>query len=461
MTTFDQFGLATSVSNPKALEYWDDTILSFLSHSANVSSNLELALKNSELFPLPHIASGYFCMLLGQRSLVESAIGSYEKAIRQAKVIAITAREQTYLDGLDSLIKGNHLLAINLLKKILKKNPEDGFAAKLVHAIQFIIGDAKGMRSTLEDIIESYTDDNPAKSYVEGCYAFALEETGDYNHAEKIGRQAFEIANNDAWALHAVAHVYEMTGQVNNGINWLQNNSSTWSHCNNFKFHCWWHLALFYLDQKEYDKVLSLYDKEIRNKKTDDYRDIANGASLLARLEFERINVGDRWDELAKVSEKHTADNCLVFADLHYMLSLTAGNRTQAVEVLSANIKNFAETNKSFMSKIASEVGVSVMAGITAYQQQNYLTAFQHLSKAWPKLQKIGGSHAQRDVFERLTIESAIRSGCSDIAEKLLTTRLDERGALDGYAKRKFATIDRMRNASQLMQDSKRYELAG
>ena len=460
MTNTDLFGLEISTSNPKTIEYWNETILSFLSHSAKVSNFLNLAQKHSDLFPMPHIASGYFSMLLGQSGLVESAKSSFKRAIRQTNEIGITNREQSYLDGLNCLISGNHRNAIDHLQKILKHCPEDGFAAKLVHAIQFIIGDAKGMRSTLEQIIQSYSNDNPAKSYIQGCYAFALEETGEYKKAEKVGRQACEITKNDAWALHAVAHVYEMTGQVQAGINWLQNNSSTWSHCNNFKFHCWWHLALFYLDRKEYDKVLSLYDTEIRDKKTDDYRDIANGASLLARLEMEQINVGSRWEELANVSENHTGDNCLVFADVHYMLSLTASNRTNAVEILSTNIKNFAESKSNFMSKIAGKVGVSVIAGISAYQKQNYLTAFQHLSLAWPNLQQIGGSHAQRDVFERLTIESAIRSGCSDAAAKLLTTRLNERGALDGYAKRKFDLIKQMQNASQLMQDSNRYALA-
>ena len=460
MVIHDQFGLDITLSNPKILDSWNNTILSFLAHGADVSKNLNLTLKQSELFPMPYIASGYFSMLLGQKNLVEGAISSYKEASRQAKIIEITKREQNYLDGLDSLISGNHSSAINHLEKILELNPEDGFAAKLVHAIQFIIGDAKGMRSTLETIIDSYSDENPAKSYIQGCLAFALEETGEYKKAEKTGRQAFEATNNDAWALHAVAHVYEMTGQVRTGIQWLQSNSSAWSHCNNFKFHCWWHLALFYLDRKEFDKVLNLYDQEIRHKKTDDYRDIANGASLLARLEIEKVNVGNRWEELARASENHTDDNCLVFADLHYLLSLTSGNRIKSAELLSSNIQNFAHNGKNFMSKIASEVGVSVTSGITAYQESNYFTAYQHLSRAWPKLHKIGGSHAQRDVFERLTIESAIRSGRADAAANLLNTRLNERGALDGYAKRKFATIERMQKATELMHDATRLAVA-
>lgn len=461
MTTYDHFGLKTTLSNPDAIEDWNQTILSFLSHNANIAKNLDLAISRTEFFPMPHIASGFFSMLLGQRGLIKSAKTSFKTATNQANTVGITEREQNYLHGLQSIISGNHTEAINHIHNVLQQHPEDGFAAKLVHAIQFIIGDVKGMRSTLDKIIKSYSSDNPATSYIQGCYAFALEEAGDYKNAEKIGRQAFGQTNNDAWALHAVAHVYEMTNQVPAGIDWLQSNNSAWVHCNNFRFHCWWHLALFYLDRGQYDFVLSLYDSEIRYNKTDDYRDIANGASLLARLEIEQVDVGTRWEELAIASEKHTDDNCLVFADLHYMLSLTLGNHAHTAKILATNAGNFAKTGNSFMSNITNEVGIAVMAGISAYKKQNYLTAFHHLSNAWPNLQKIGGSHAQRDVFVRLTIESAIRSGRADFAKNLITTRSDMRGAIDGYATRKLAAVEQMQRATNLMQDTNHYASAG
>ncbi len=68
--------------------------------------------------------------------------------------------------------------------------------------------------------------------------------------------------------------------------------------------------------------MLRLYDEEIRAEPTDDYRDIANGASLLARLELAGIPVGSRWEELAAKAEARIEDRRLVFADLHYLLAL-------------------------------------------------------------------------------------------------------------------------------------------
>jgi hypothetical protein len=50
-------------------------------------------------------------------------------------------------------------------------------------------------------------------------------------------------------------------------------------------------------------------------------------------------------------------------------------------------------------------------------------------------MQLAGGSHAQRDVFERLTIDAGIRAGFLDEAETILGERRARRaGKLDRYA---------------------------
>ena len=90
-----------------------------------------------------------------------------------------------------------------------------------------------------------------------------------------------------------------MTRRCGDGISLIEDNLSAWSHCNNFRFHVWWHKALLHLDRGELDTALALYDAKIRDEKTDDYRDISNATSLLVRLELEGVNVGTRWQELA------------------------------------------------------------------------------------------------------------------------------------------------------------------
>ena len=57
--------------------------------------------------------------------------------------------------------------------------------------------------------------------FVRGMQAFGLEESGDYGAAEAAGLHAVEVNPDDVWAVHAVVHVREMQGRVDDGIRFL------------------------------------------------------------------------------------------------------------------------------------------------------------------------------------------------------------------------------------------------
>ena len=241
--------------------------------------------------------------------------------------------------------------------------------------------------------------------------------------------------------LHAVAHVFDMTGRTREGVTWLANQPETWAHCNNFRYHVWWHLALFHLDHGEHAEVLRLYDTEIRGEQTDDYRDIANGASLLVRLELDGVDIGNRWEELAQLCAARTDDGCVVFADLHYMLALSNGDsHGKACQLLQA-MKAQAETGQGTMARVCADAGVSAAEGLVRFSGGDYAGAYRSLAAARPSMPNVGGSHAQRDVFERLTIDAALRAGMLGEARMLLDDRTRLRGAVDGYAEKRLSRI--------------------
>ena len=93
------------------------------------------------------------------------------------------------------------------------------------------------MRDVLAGALPSWDEGVPGYGFVLGCYAFALEETGDYAAAERAGREAVECNSSDIWAAHAVAHVFEMTGRPHEGVAWVDSLQSNWAGCNNFAFH--------------------------------------------------------------------------------------------------------------------------------------------------------------------------------------------------------------------------------
>ncbi|MAB00426.1 MAG: tetratricopeptide repeat protein 38 family protein [Stappia sp.] len=454
MPQTDHFGYPLTLPGPAALAPWRATVSAFLAHGSSTPEHLAETLRLAPDFALGHASHGLFCLLLARRELVTVAEADWHRATEAADRVGATARERAVVDALRDWLGGAPRKAVDRLDQTLAAHPADALLMKLVHGIRFVLGDGGGMRRSIETVLPSYGADHPALGYALGCHAFALEETGDYVRAEREGRRAVSLAGDDAWGLHAVAHVLDMTGRAEEGRTWLETNTGAFDHCNNFRYHVWWHLALMYLDKGEIDRVIELYDNDIRAERTDDYRDISNAASLLVRLEIEGANVGGRWDELARLSETRVDDRCNVFADLHYLISLEAGDRRRAADRMLASVSAHAEEDTD-MGRIAGTAGEPAALGLDAYYRGSYFSAFRHLSAARPHLVAIGGSHAQRDVFERITIDAALKAGLAQDAEDLLRARLSLRGGLDRFAAERLEQAARMKRAAAIMQDKR------
>ncbi|MGI9356778.1 MAG: tetratricopeptide repeat protein [Rhizobiaceae bacterium] len=431
----DVFGQTTTLTDPQAMASWNKTQLAFLAHGAATPAHLAATLEAEPHFALGHTVKAMFYLLLGRRELVETAREAYEAALSAARMTPISHREQRFIDALGIWLEGCPKRALGHFEAAMAQNPDDTLAMKLDHAIRFVLGDSAGMRAMVERVMPAYCADHPGHGYLLGCHAFGLEETGEYSRAKVAGIQGLLMATDDAWGLHAVTHVHDMMGDAPGGLKWLTGREDAWRHCNNFRYHVWWHKALMHLDLGEYDAALDLYDCEVRKDKTDDYRDISNATSLLSRLELDGIDVGQRWEELADICTNRTEDGCLIFADLHYMLALVGGQRDDAIATLMGRLHRDAAEGQTDIQATMAAPGLSAAAGLEAFGEGDYEAAFLNLAKARPTMRDAGGSHAQRDVFERLTIDCGIRAGHLDEAACILAARTAQRGGReDGYA---------------------------
>ncbi|MEM9783398.1 MAG: tetratricopeptide repeat protein [Pseudomonadota bacterium] len=429
---------------------WGATVAAFLAHCRSTPEHLGRVIEGAPDFALAHAAKGFFLLLLGRSELVSPACTAMAEAERLAETVPQEEprRLQAYLEALRLYAAGRPTPATARLGRWLDEAPGDMLALKLDQAIRFVLGDRRGMLARTNAALVAY-DSHAFEGFALGCHAFALEENGAYAAAEKAGRRGLEHAPNDAWGLHAVAHVYDMTARGAAGLRFLEDHEAAWAHCNNFGAHVWWHLALFHLDLGDYDRVLDLYDARIRAERTDDYRDIANAASMLTRLEIEGVAVGARWDELAALAENRVEPGCVVFADLHYQLALEAAGKRGAADAMIDRLAADAASQDHDMHEVAAVAGLPAARGLTAFRAGRYGEAFDALRDVRPSLQRVGGSHAQRDVFSRVMIEAAIRARRYDDAETELAGRAARRGGEDGFtARRREAIAKAKRSAS-------------
>jgi len=442
----DLNGLAVSLDDPIALNAWNNVQRAFLAHGATTPDHLAIVLTRQPGFALGHAVKGMFYLLLARRELmpvVEADLAAAQSAAAQG---GASDREQSFVDALSDAISGQWWRAAARLDLVVQKWPGDALAMKLVQSLRFMLGDASGMLASARHAKLGFASDHELHGYLLGCEAFALEETGDYAAAEAIGRAGLELCPDDAWGLHAVAHVYDMTGHADTGVRWLAGRSKHWAHCNNFGYHVWWHLALFHLDRGAYGPVLELYDRKVRPKPTDDFRDISNAASLLLRLGIEGVDVGDRWEELGAFSAARTDDGCIVFADLHYLLALNATGRTQEATNLTARIARDVATIEHDQHEVCALTGNAAARGLLSFRAGHYTAAARDLHAALHFMPRMGGSHAQRDVCWRLAVEAHLRCGDCIGAEGLLARRVLERGAEDGYTARRRHQIAQRRS---------------
>lgn len=323
-----------------------------------------------------------------------------------------TASEQALVGALTFASVGQLKSAADRLELHLAEAPTDFIALKIAHSLRFMSGQPAEMLSLTRRVQSDWTPAEAAYGFVLGCHAFGLEEMGYFGEAEAYGRNAYRHEPLDAWGLHAVSHVMEMSNRTDEGIQWLEASRPDWSSCNNFAFHIGWHLALFHLERGDTPTVLSIYDRDVRASRTDDFRDMANAASLLWRLEQEGIEVGDRWTELRDIAFKRRRDTTYVFGSLHYLLVLVArGDKAGVAELLEA-LGERAKITGDDQSEIAARIGLPLAAVITG--TSGSALAAGELAETAALLQNIGGSHAQRDVFLRTLLLAASKSGNVD-----------------------------------------------
>ena len=125
-----------------------------------------------------------------------------------------------------------------------------------------------------------------------------MEETHRYEEAETAALKAIEINQDDAWALHALAHINEMRGDIQKGIDFMKFEEGNWANCHALACHMWWHLCLYLLDQGKKAEVLKIYDEKISHFiESVAPLDLVDASSLLYRLYLEGMIDKDdyRW----------------------------------------------------------------------------------------------------------------------------------------------------------------------
>jgi tetratricopeptide (TPR) repeat protein len=419
----DRRGITYTAANQDAVDHFDATITEYVHMGTETGARLKETLAADADFPMAHVLRGCFMQLFSIPVLTEKARQSLAKARAASASVGADDREQHHMDALGAWVAGDMHSALEHWESILLDHPLDMLAVKLSQFTHFYLGNSRQLRDSIARILYAWHPDVPGHANVLGMYAFGLEESGDYQAAERTGRLAVESDPGDPWSVHAVAHVLEMQDRRRDGIAWLRELEPHWRAANNFRFHLWWHLALFHLELAQYDEVLQLYDREFRAEPSEEYLDICNATSMLWRLEERGVQVGDRWKELAEISATRIDGHALVFPDMHFMMALAAAGNTGDGDAMLRSLEAARSAAGVTQAGVIDGVGLELARAIAAWYRGDYQGVVEHLLPIRYSLPTIGGSHAQRDLFHQLLIAAALRAPRPALARALLAER--------------------------------------
>ena len=347
------------------------------------------------------------------------------KSVHAAEALAATAndRERMHIAAVRAWLDGDWERAAESWGRASIAWPHDLLALQFAQVGDFFLGCSHMLRDRVARVLPHWSRDMPGDGYVQGMYAFGLEEAGDYAQAEARGREAVALNSQDAWAVHAVAHVMEMQGRAAEGVAFLAAGAHDWAPNSLFAYHLWWHKALFHLDADDAASALRLFDEKISAAGFGQALELLDGSSLLWRIALLGHDVGERWIGLAEKWHTRIADGCYAFNDVNAMLAFVGAGDSQAQARLIETVKR-AATEGGSNAMMSREIGVPACEGFAAFGRGDHARAVDWLLPLRAKANRFGGSHAQRDMFSWTLTEAAIRLGERGLAEAFVAERL-------------------------------------
>jgi len=412
----DTLGNPVAAMHDTTLRAVDDFIEGYLAYETRAEGILPAA----DAAPgscLANVYAGLVWMFLESPDAPSHASRYLAAAERAA--FAATPREQLNTALLHAWVADDLPAALRLCERISDEFPRDLVVIKTHQYFEFNRGNSPEMLRVASKVLARNAD----VPYAHGMAAFAYEQCHLLDEAETAARTALDLRRKEPWAQHALAHVMLTRGRIDEGAKFLEEMQDTWTGLNSFmSTHIWWHLALFYLSQGRNARVLEIYDRYCWAIAKNYSQDQIGAVSLLARMELAGIDVGERWHDLGEHLAARAGDTVLPFLTMQYLYGLVRAGREEA-DALLKSVRHAADGAPLFAREVWQAVALPACEGLRAHALGQFDVAWRQLSAAMPRMIEAGGSHAQRDLFEQVLLDAAIKSGRLAVAQRMLELR--------------------------------------
>jgi hypothetical protein len=283
----------------------------------------------------------------------------------------------------------------------------------------FLIATSTGdnMVDGVEDVVARTKEAVGEHVSVVGYEAMLRQEQGRLDEAHRLAARCLELDPPGSDGAHPMAHVYFESGDHAEGLAFLDGWLPITDQEAKFRTHLVWHAALHELQLGRGEAAVERY------RICGGTRGPSDGTSLLWRCQLLGHVVPGSDPGSPSMSEvvAPLVDGVpFTFVGAHVAIGLaTAGD--------GEGLRRFARTAEGFTAPGAADLLPDLALGFAAYVEGDHATASDHLIRRADEFVRLGGSHAQREVFEDTLIQALTHAGRLEEAAARLESRLDRR----------------------------------
>ena len=418
MSLTDRYGLALSTTSAAAARHYQDGMDKLLSYGLGADESFAAAIAADDGFALAHAGSALFSLFQGDGATAKSSI---ERA--RGLAAGVTRRERQHVEALAAIAGGEASRGLGLIEEHVKEFPRD---ALLVNQAGSTIGlGGRADRETLRvAFIEALAGAYGHDWWYQSALGFTYHEVGRYDESRRLSERSLAQYRGNANASHNIAHVCYETVDNEGGIAMLADWLDGYDRRAPFHCHLAWHLALFELQCGRPERSLAIYERDIASS-SNPRLSMIDGSALLWRFGLYDYQKGPLpWRLLTDLAARVTRPG-FIFGDVHAALVYASAGDDDAMSALVSGL----ETLHAKGHPIAGTVALPLVRGVAAYAAGDYAGALALMEPVDGEMHRVGGSHAQWELFEETMVVCLLRLGRLDQAERLVRRRLSYRSS--------------------------------
>jgi hypothetical protein len=424
MVMNDRFDLPVTSTSARAVADYVAAVDLLLSANVGADVLLDRAIAADPDFALAHIARARLLQL-------QARMAEAREASARARLLVdrVSPREERHIEAVALTIGGAAAEALAMVRVHAAEYPRDALPLSLALGVFGLLG-FSGRRDHHQAqlaLLEELAPHWPEDWWFTGYLGWAHIETGAVAAGTRLVERSLALNPRNAHGAHQRVHGYFEAGDAAGGADFVEHWLAGYERAGHLHCHLSWHLALFELARGDSERARAIYADSIRPAvaQSAPMLSLADSASFLWRWRIYDATppLDEAWGEVAAHARRHFPHASLAFADLHAALAEAAIGDDNGLRDRIAALENLSNDGRL----PPGEVAPALCVGAGAFGRGDNETAAQVLAATLADLPRIGGSHAQREVFEDSLIVAYLRSGQFGEADALLRSRLARR----------------------------------